>query len=92
MEVPLITFDDSNRLTVDEYKKVRETSEQMLILNKRWRAGQSLMLALYRVKPRLADSIRTTSADPFYHNKAIPQFFKKICDDESYLLVDQNFK
>lgn len=92
MEVPLITFDDTNRLTKEELDKLNKLTTQMLILNKRWRAGQALFNALYEVKPRLADSIRTTSVDPFYHNDHIPDFFKKICDDESYLLVNQNFK
>lgn len=93
MEVPLITFNDDNRLNTEEYKKFSQLFEQMSILSPyKIGTGKLLFDALYKVKPRLADSIRTTSADPCHHTDRVDDFFKKICDEESYLLVEQKFK
>ncbi len=39
------------------------------------RAGQNIFNAVWELDPEFADSIRGTSADPFYDNSIIPTFY-----------------
>ena len=42
------------------------------------RMGQALFNSLYQFTPEVADKIRATIDDPFYDDRKIPNFWKKV--------------
>lgn len=43
--------------------------------NPTWRRGQCAFNALNRLRPELADKVRTTNADPFYRDDRVDAFW-----------------
>ena len=66
-------------LTLDEYLKLKEKVDDRPSFI---REGQAWFNELYTYNSQLANSIRTTLADPYYNNEDLPRFFKKICNED----------
>lgn len=68
------------RLNSKELRVLIEKAAKARKKNPELRKGQSLFNQLWVDYPELADSIRTTSADPFYNDKRLPEFFAMILE------------
>jgi len=58
-------------MTFHEFQKKAESN-----IPPRIRRGQNLFNVLHDIKPELANSIRGSEIDPFYHDKRIPLFYE----------------
>lgn len=47
-------------------------------------AGQAAFKALKELRPDIANIIRGTDIDPFYHNIRLGAFYRYICDNDAY--------
>lgn len=74
-------FDDLTRRVASDIK-----SEPSL------RYGQSMYNNLFDINPKLAENIRNTENDPFYQDSVLPNFFKAILDDFTYLQLNDFLK
>jgi len=56
------------------------------------RLGQALFNKLCETHNELAESIRTTPADPFYSDKVVPDFFEAIVAPEAHSVIPKAFR
>jgi len=56
------------------------------------RLGQALFNKLCETHSELAESIRTTEADPFYSDSKVPHFFAAIVAPEAHSVIPKAFR
>lgn len=75
------------KLTINEWKELKEKAFQMTWDNPHLRIGQCLFNILYETRPDLCEMVRGTENDPFYSegycSERVVNFFYVVVEQEN---------
>ena len=84
--MPIVT--PELKLNFDHVYPVVEAARQQHRENPDLRMGQSIFNTLFARHPALANEVRGSEVDPFYIDENLEAFFKEICTEEAFALLE----